>query len=88
MAKEYSYAIKTKPEDVFKILQDKIRESGGIELKGDSQSGTLKGKGFQGSYTMQMMNGKNEVTLKIDKKPIIVPWSLIESKIESEVKKW
>jgi len=88
MAKEYSYTIDTEPEEVFEVLKGKIADADGIELKGDSSSGTLKGKGFEGSYTMRIVNGKNEVSLKIDKKPFIVPWSMIESKIDSEVKKW
>jgi outer membrane receptor for ferrienterochelin and colicin len=88
MSKEYSYTIKTQPEEVFKVLKSKIAAADGIELKGNSSAGNLKGKGFEASYTMQIVDGKNVVTLKIDKKPFYVPWSMIESKIDSEVKKW
>ena len=46
-------------------------------FSGDISSGSFSGRGFDGSYTII----ENMATVTITKKPFIVPWILVESKV-------
>ena len=50
--------------------------SAGVEFAGDDAQGTFKGVA-EGSY--RVAGGKVEIT--VDKKPMIAPWGMIESKL-------
>lgn len=49
----------------------------GIHLEGDALSGQFNGKGMKGSY--EIHNATMIIT--ISKKPLLMPWSLIESSV-------
>jgi len=56
----------------------KAATDNGAQVTGDANQGTFSGRGVEGSYTI---NG-NTVTVTIDKKPLIIPWSLVESQLK------
>ena len=47
----------------------------GVRLDGDEQQGQFAGHGIEGSYHIC----DTELTVQISRKPIIMPWSMIES---------
>jgi len=48
-----------------------------VFFSGDHKSGEFSGKGIEGRYGI---NGDN-LTIHIDKKPALIPWAMIESKV-------
>jgi len=83
MAKTFTYQINSDPETLVATAKQKSAESG-ISFEGDAASGRIEGKGFAGAYTID----GDRISLTFDKKPAFVPWSLIENKLEEQVKKW
>jgi len=47
-----------------------------IQFNGDERAGACSGHGFSGQYTIV----DRTITVTIDKKPMFIPWSLIEQK--------
>ncbi len=47
----------------------------GIHFDGDEQTGHFAGHGIEGSYLIL----EDIMSVRIDKKPMIMPWSMIES---------
>lgn len=59
---------------------DKARKAAagnGVKFEGDEQQGRFAGHGIEGSYTIQQAL----LTVQISHKPIIMPWSMIESSL-------
>ncbi len=48
-----------------------------IEFSGDTSKGYARGKGFHVEYVLQ----GTQCTLTVTKKPMLVPWSLVESQL-------
>ena len=48
-----------------------------VLLEGDHLAGQFNGKGIEGRYDI---NG-DILTIYIEKKPVLIPWSLIEAKV-------
>jgi hypothetical protein len=65
--------------DATSLLQHakKAANEAGAKLTGDTNSGNFSGKGIEGRYEV---NG-NTVHVTINKKPIVVPDSVIESRL-------
>ncbi len=59
-----------------------------IEFSDDEKSGQVKGKGFEGTYKMSETASCTELSLTFTKKPFIIPWGVIESKMNAETKNW
>ncbi|RLT99949.1 MAG: hypothetical protein D9N11_13660 [Ketobacter sp.] len=49
-----------------------------VEFEGDSEKGFAKGKGFHVEY---IVVGES-CTLTVTKKPMLIPWALVESQLE------
>ncbi|MDX1692201.1 MAG: hypothetical protein R3208_00470 [Ketobacteraceae bacterium] len=49
-----------------------------VEFKGDKTSGYAKGRGFHVTYEME----DKQCTLTVLKKPIFIPWSVVEKQLE------
>lgn len=78
MAKYFEFALKESPE----ALLERTREaamSEGLAFYGDVRTGSITGHGFEGGY--EIMDNKIAVTIK--KKPLLVPWFAVESKLKS-----
>lgn len=56
----------------------KTATDNGAQVTGDTNKGAFSGRGVEGSYAV---NG-NTVNITVDKKPMIVPWSLVESQLK------
>ena len=54
---------------------NKAAERFGVHFDGDENEGCFSGAGFSGAYAFA--NGN--VTLTITKKPVIMPWSMVET---------
>ncbi len=57
----------------------KTAEETGSSFSGDVSSGSFAGNGVEGEYTV----GEDAITVTITRKPLVAPWSLVESKIKS-----
>lgn len=56
----------------------KAAADNGAQVSGDANQGTFSGRGVEGSYTVS----GNTVNVTVDKKPMIIPWSLVESQLK------
>ena len=56
----------------------KTAADNGAQVTGDTNKGTFSGRGVEGSYTVS----GNTVNVTVDKKPMIIPWSLVESQLK------
>ena len=67
------------PESAEVIVEklQKLAVKHDIEFSGDVQRGRARGKGFHVEY---QVDGAN-CTLTVTKKPLLVPWSLVESQL-------
>ena len=88
MAKTFTYTVKTPPRELLVVIKEKLKIQPDIKFSGDENSGQMKGKGFEGKYSITESSSETEVSLTIDKKPWPIPWGLIKSKIDAEAKNW
>ena len=88
MARPFTYTIKTKPVDLLRIVNEKLRDQKDIEFSGDEKSGHIEGKGFKGTYEIVESSLGSNISLTITKKPLIAPWALVKAKIDAEAKNW
>jgi len=56
----------------------KTAKKAGILFEGDEKTGIFEGKGFGGHYRIV----DDQVTLTVTKKPIVMPWKVVESALE------
>lgn len=62
------------------VIVDKLKELAvkhNIEFSGDVDKGYAKGKGFHVEYVVK----GTSCTLTVTKKPLLVPWSLVEAQL-------
>lgn len=77
-AKTYTVVLSKTPESVIAKAR-KTASSNGFDFLGDETEGRFTGKGLHGRYRIDGA----EMSITIDKKPLILPWGLIESSIKS-----
>lgn len=56
-----------------------MAQANGVHLVGDHQCGRFSGRGVEGAYRVD----GDRMAIRIQKKPFIMPWSLIESTFRS-----
>lgn len=78
MAKFFEVELKENLEELIARTKNTAKEEG-LTFDGDTNGGTIKGRGFEGVY--KITDGKVAVT--INKKPMLVPWLVVESKLKS-----
>lgn len=69
----------TLTSDVHKVI-DRFKataQKNNFQFSGDDRLGQFSGKGIEGRYEI---NG-NQLTITIEKKPLLIAWSLIESTV-------
>ncbi len=76
MTKKFSITLTRDPHDVFTQFKAYAAKNG-VEVRGDHIAGQFNGKGIQGNFSLT--GGTLNIT--IEKKPIILSWSLIENKV-------
>lgn len=74
MSKAFEYRLKGDVADTINKAILVARENG-VAMSGDVQTGQFTGHGIVGQY--QVLEDKLAVT--IEKKPLVMPWSLIET---------
>jgi len=76
MSKAFEVKLTSDPDEVIAKAKVAARENG-VKFEGDSQMGHFSGHGIEGSYLIL----DDTLAIKISKKPLIMPWSLIETKL-------
>ncbi len=74
MSKSFEVKLKTDPDKVITKARTVARDNG-IQFEGDGQTGRFAGHGIEGSYLIL----EDTLSIKISKKPFIMPWTMIES---------
>jgi hypothetical protein len=76
MPESYQLELKEDPAALIARITETAREEGLI-FEGDTISGKIHGKGFNGTYEIT----EDTITVTIDEKPTLIPWFLVRSKI-------
>lgn len=77
MSRSVTGQLKEDPQEIVQKLY-KLAKKHDIEFEGDTCTGFAKGKGFHVEYTVE----GTECTLTVTKKPMLIPWSLVEAQLE------
>jgi len=78
MAKYFEVELKETPEELIERTRNTASEEG-LTFDGDASTGNISGHGFEGVY--RITDGR--VAITINKKPMVLPWFVIESKIKT-----
>ncbi|MBM4201169.1 MAG: hypothetical protein FJ189_07770 [Gammaproteobacteria bacterium] len=76
--KTYKVLMSREPTAVVEKAR-RTANSNGFDFSGNETAGQFAGKGLQGSYRID----GTQISITIDKKPLILPWGVIESSIKS-----
>lgn len=76
--KSFEVKLKLKAEEVVAKAKA-ASKSNGVTMEGDHSKGHFNGQGVEGNYHIE----GSTLTIRITKKPLIVPWSLLETKIKN-----
>jgi hypothetical protein len=76
MNKSFNITLKGAPDEIVAHALEMAHKHG-IEFVGDEQAGRFTGHGVEGSYRIS----GEILSVRIAKKPFILPWSLIESRL-------
>ncbi len=63
--------------EVILVKLRKLAVKHDIEFNGDTEKGYARGKGFHVEYVVV----GSQCTLTVTKKPLLIPWSLVESQL-------
>ena len=78
MSKSFDVPLTGDPEALVAQAEKAARKAG-AEFSGDTSAGRFAGSGVEGEYTVH----GDTITVTINKKPLIAPWSLVEEKVRS-----
>lgn len=76
MSRSVTGKLPESPEVIVEKLK-KLAVKHNVEFSGDVERGYARGKGFHVEYKVSGVN----CTLTVTKKPLLVPWSLVESQL-------
>jgi hypothetical protein len=76
--KSFDVPLKLDPKEIIAKAKVAAKESG-VQMEGDEIKGFFKGHGIEGHYSI----AKDILAIEITKKPMIMPWSLIETKLRN-----
>ncbi len=76
MAKTFSFTVTEDPQQLITKVKQ-IASTKGIDVSGDHQQGTLSGQGVNADYRLQ----DSILTITVQKKPLIVPWTMVEKMV-------
>lgn len=74
MSKSFEYRLQGDVADIITKAISVARENG-VDMKGDVKAGQFSGHGIVGHY--RVLDGR--LVVGVEKKPLIMPWSLIET---------
>ncbi len=76
MSRTKTYEIQLAQDPRSVVEKARLAAAGnGVKFEGDECQGRFAGHGIEGSYTIQGA----QLTIQIARKPIIMPWSMIET---------
>ncbi|GAB6048211.1 hypothetical protein JCM19379_20400 [Methyloparacoccus murrellii] len=78
MSKSFEVKLKSDPDEVIARARLAARDNG-VRFEGDGQTGRFSGHGIEGSYLIL----EDTLSVKISKKPFIMPWGIIESTLRN-----
>jgi LDH2 family malate/lactate/ureidoglycolate dehydrogenase len=78
VSKSFEIQLQGNPDEIVTKAIEAAREHG-VEMTGDSQTGHFTGLGIEGSYLIS----EEILAVKITKKPMIMPWSMIEASLRN-----
>jgi hypothetical protein len=78
MSKSFEINLKIAPDELIAHAREAAHNHG-IQFVGDERAGRFVGHGIEGNYRI---NGET-LLVSIVKKPFILPWGLIESRLRS-----
>lgn len=76
MSKQFSIKMTRDAHEVVAKFKS-AAEKNDVRFKGDDRNGRFSGKGIEGHYAIS----GDVLTITIEKKPMLVGWSLIETKV-------
>lgn len=77
MTRSVTGQLKEDPAEIVERLY-KLAHKHDIEFQGDTVKGYAKGKGFHVIYEVAGLS----CTLTVTKKPMLIPWGLVENQLE------
>jgi hypothetical protein len=80
MKKSIQLKIFEQPENLI-LKVKKAVEKHGLNLTGDTEKGLINGLGIEAHYMLQ----EDILTVKILRKPLLLPWAIVEQQIKSLV---
>lgn len=80
MKKSIKVRIDDHPDELI-IKARHAAEKHGLRLTGDTEKGLIKGLGIEAHYLLQ----EDMLTVKILRKPLLLPWALLEQKLRTMV---
>lgn len=81
MAKEYTFKFKSEPEAVISKYKE-LAKKNNVDFSGDATGGKFSVMGVEGQYAIQAVPAQeNLLTITIDKKPMLIPWGLVDKTI-------
>jgi hypothetical protein len=75
MSKSFDIKLNADPADLL-VKARELAKTNGILFEGDGSTGQFAGKGIEGTYLLKQ---EDMLCVSISKKPMILPWSLIET---------
>ncbi|NJD05457.1 MAG: hypothetical protein FIA97_03035 [Methylococcaceae bacterium] len=77
MSRKIEFALNEDPQLVIKRARQ-AAEKNGVHLVGDASAGKFTGHGLDGQYAI----ASGTIAITIRRKPMLVPWSMIESRLQ------
>lgn len=78
MSRTFSGTLPLPADELMEKLQE-LCDQYSIDFQGDECRGEAQGKGFHLSYEIE----GEDYTINVLKKPMVVPWSLLESQMKT-----
>jgi hypothetical protein len=78
MSKTFEIKLKSSSAEFLDSVRA-VTANNGVRFEGDQVSGRFSGHGIEGHYRIV----DDVLALNITKKPMVVPWTLIENKVRS-----
>jgi len=76
MSRKIEFILNEDPQQAIRRAR-RVAESNGVHMVGTAAAGKFTGHGLEGHYTV----AGNTVAIIIHRKPMLVPWSLVENRL-------
>jgi len=80
MSRMFVHEFRGKPKKLLTVFREKSRGNG-IHFTGNEHTGEASGRGFDMEYRVK----GQAIAITVHRKPWLIPWSLVESKLRGEL---